>query len=196
MHFKSLHFHSFIHPTGRLVWLSRVKSRGGAAVTGLSWMLCTLFSAGVGLGIGGSGWRAVWLCWAWRLSGCRTGELSGCPCGLKATLVEPSLGGGGLRIGEAGLSSGGRCTNSLGDEPWVSSDMELCGSCMVPSTKEEDWTGPRNTLSSYSHPIPCTIPYTYLATCRHCGSGKPITVKTTAQHLLIQTSPAPGRCSD
>jgi len=32
-------------------------------------------------------------------------------------LVEPSLGGGGLIIGGAGLGSGGRGTSPLGEEP-------------------------------------------------------------------------------
>jgi len=38
------------------------------------------------------------------------------PPGLKAALVELSLGGGGLLIGRAGLSSSGCDTRTLGEE--------------------------------------------------------------------------------
>jgi len=42
------------------------------------------------------------------LSGCQAVELSRCLQGLKAALVDRSLGGGGLGIGEAGLGSDGQ----------------------------------------------------------------------------------------
>jgi len=58
-------------------------------------------------------WRAVWL-----LAGLKVDWVPGwitvwMSLGPEGCNVEPSLGGGGLEVGEAGLGSGGRGTSSL-----------------------------------------------------------------------------------
>jgi len=109
-------------PQSWLVRCSGISLGGGAPGTGLS-LLWTWFSGGSDLWIGGSGWRAVWLCRAWRLL--VAAELSGCCQGVEAALVEPSLGGSDLGIGGALFSSGARGMNSLGEEPRASVTWSL-----------------------------------------------------------------------
>jgi len=49
-----------------------------------------------------SGWITVWL----------SLECEGCK-------VDPSMGGGGLEVGDAELGSGGGGTSSIAEEPWA-----------------------------------------------------------------------------
>jgi len=91
--------------------------------------------------------------------------LPDCHRGLKAALVELSLGHSSLGIGEARLSSGGRGRSFLDEEPWVSVIWSLPEA--VWSAKKEDQNWLISTPSSHSHPFPRSSPYIYLAPCIH-----------------------------
>ena len=113
----------FFYTPPKQSWLVRrsVRSLGMVlpALDSMGLLTCIPLSGGGDVGIGRSGWKAVWLCRARRLL---VAGLESCLVAAVAwkLLVEPSLGGGDLWIGGAGLGSRGPGTSSLGEEPWVS----------------------------------------------------------------------------
>ena len=97
-------------------------------------------------------------CQGWKLTVCRTGELSGCRQGLKAAgwalpgRQQPENWWGQAWFKWWGNELSGRRTLSI-------SNMKLCGSYVVPSTKKEDQTKysitPLTSLSCTSLHLPC-----------------------------------------
>jgi len=83
---------------------------------------------------------------------------------------------------------------ALGEELWASVTWKALWKLHGAIYEEKRPNGASKYSIKLLTPLHLHCPYTYLATCKY-SLAEPSMAKTTAQHLLIQTSPAPGRCN-